>query len=128
MKPESVTLSWNRVNLNGQVTTRSSAITHTALTCGWTNSRPVCWSHSCDCSLIPHFSHRCDLFITASSTLSIQVQVELEVLDVAYNFPSNPKEVPIIIFSVMINRPCTWLTPSRKQCTYILLSCPSLCC
>jgi hypothetical protein len=42
------------------------------------------------------------------------VQVELEVLDVAYNIPINPDQEALMILSVMINRPCTWLSPTSE--------------
>ena len=126
MTSESVSLSWSSINFNGQITTKSKAITHTAITCGWTKSRNVLIFLSCDTTAISHVTHRCDLFITGSSTLSIQIQVELEVLDVAYNLPTNPNERAIMIFSVMINRPCTWLPASGEYHTYILHLCPPL--
>jgi hypothetical protein len=69
---------------------------------------------SCESPAIPHFPHRCDLFITGSSTLALQLQVELEILDVAYNLPINPDEGAIMILSFMINRPCSWLPPSSE--------------
>jgi hypothetical protein len=38
--------------------------------------------------------------------------VELEVYEVAYCIPEEPGDLPIVIFSVMINRPCAWLPNS----------------
>ena len=114
MTSESVSLSWSSINFNGQITNKSPAITHTAITCGWTNSRNVLIFLSCDTTAISYVTHKCDLFITGSSSLSIQIQVELEVLDFAYNLPINPNERAIMIFSVMINRPCSWLPASGE--------------
>jgi hypothetical protein len=41
--------------------------------------------------------------------------VELEVLDVVYNLPKNPKVGAMMIFSVMINRPCSWAGASTSS-------------
>src|SRR5215472_11994318 len=79
----------------------------------------VCsWPVTCDPVISP-VSHRCDLLITASSTLDIQIQVELEVLDVVYNLPTNPNVSPIMILSVMINRPCAWIPLTGENRSFI---------
>lgn len=58
--------------------------------------------------------HRCDIHITGSATVNIDIQVELEVVNVAFSNPSFPHRA-MIILCVMINRPCQWAGNNSKQ-------------
>jgi hypothetical protein len=68
----------------------------------------------CQKTYLKH-QNRCDLHITAASTLNIQIQVELEVTDFVYSMPTSPNGEAVMIMSVMINRPCIW---ARNGCEF----------
>jgi hypothetical protein len=58
--------------------------------------------------------------IKAAAVLNIQMQVELEVLDVAYCMPTTAKDgEAVIIFTVMLSRPCSW---ACNGCEYLFIS------
>jgi hypothetical protein len=103
----SITLSWLKININGQETSKqTSQLQKTAITCGFSGPRyDSVIFFDWDFLII---GHRCDLHITGSFTLDIEIQVELEVTHVAYSALREKDKRALMIFSVMINRPCSW--------------------
>ena len=64
--------------------------------------------------------YRCELQIKGSRDIDIHIHVELEVTHIAYCRQKNPSEAPIIIFTVMFNRPTT-LTGNPGEHTAIVI-------
>ena len=66
---------------------------------------------------------RCDVFIKAASVLNIQMQVELEVIGVAYCIPETARDgEAVVIFTVMLSRPCSWAANGCEH-LFTILTC-----
>jgi hypothetical protein len=61
---------------------------------------------------------RCELHITGSYSIDIDIQVELEVTHVAYSVLREHDKRALMIFSVMINRPCAWAANNSEYLSH----------
>jgi hypothetical protein len=102
-------LTWSLLNLNGKVNTRTS---QASIRCEWKGAGQV-HSHIHPLCLLTH-STRCHLTITAQGMEEIHLQVELDIISMAYSLPNAENDAGCIIFKISLNRAELWARNGSK--------------
>ena len=96
-------LSWGALNINGE---EFNLPTQAFIRCEWDQARLGCLASHI---LLLHNYFRCCLRIGAANMVTIDLQVEIDVLQMLYNMPATGDQAAFIILKLCVPRPCEGL-------------------